>query len=111
MKDLVLPDPSKGEAVMEILEPLGAGRFLARGYVEINGKEEEIIAKVFVPGKMKRRRRSRINPGDYVLVSLRYSESEKEWRGEIRMKYTKDQVKKLIKMGIIKEEEEGGIEF
>ena len=70
-----------------------------------------MIAKIYVPGKMKKRRSSWVSPGDYVLVSLRYSDSEKERRGEIKLKYSRDQVKKLIKKGVIKEEGDEGIEF
>ena len=91
-KEFPLPNEEEGTMLCVVLRNLGGG------FLEVFCVDGETY-KARIPGKM--RRRVWMRPGDVVLFAP-WGTSDK--KGDIVYRYIKNQVAKLIEMGLISQE-------
>jgi len=95
--EMPLPNEDEGTMLCVVRRNLGGG------FLEVFCKDGEIY-KAWIPGKM--RRRAWMREGDVILF---LPWGSRDMKGEVVYRYLRDEVKKLIEMGLITEEfiEEG----
>jgi translation initiation factor 1A len=87
-----LPNDEEGTMICVVQQNIGGG------FLQVLCTDEQVY-KARIPGKM--RRRVWMKEGDVVLF---LPWGTRDMKGEIVYKYSKDQVKKLIEMGLLPEE-------
>ena len=95
--EMPLPSDEEGTLLCVVRRNLGGG------FLEVFCTDGDIY-KAWIPGKM--RRRAWMREGDIILF---LPWGSRDMKGEVVYRYLKDEVKKLIEMGLISEEfiEEG----
>jgi len=91
-EELPLPSEEEGTMLCVVQQNLGGG------FLQVVCTDEEVY-KAWIPGKM--RRRIWIREGDVILF---LPWGTRDMKGEVVYKYSKDQVRKLINMGVLPEE-------
>ncbi|MCE4628500.1 MAG: translation initiation factor aIF-1A [Desulfurococcales archaeon] len=91
-KEIPLPDEKEGTMLCVVVRNLGGG------FLEVMCLDGETY-KAWIPGRM--RRRVWIRPGDVILF-LPWGTSD--MKGEVVYRYLRNEVNKLIEMGLISEE-------
>jgi translation initiation factor 1A len=91
-RELVLPSDEEGTVVCVVQRVIGAG------FLEVVCADGQTY-KAWIPGKM--RRRVWMHEGDVILF---LPWGTRDMKGEVVHKYTRDEVRKLIELGVLPEE-------